>query len=116
MALGLSNSVQKGLPQWLSSKESACNPGDTGDPSSIPGLGRSAEGGNGNLLQYSCLEKVLWTEEAGGLQSVGSKRVGYDSATKREVQTCYAEHGSWFVPFLGHHLALHCGFDFPRSS
>ena len=30
-----------GLPPWLSSKESACNAGDTGDVSSIPGLGRS---------------------------------------------------------------------------
>ena len=32
-------------------KESACN---TGDPSSITGLGKSGEG-NGNPLQYSCL-------------------------------------------------------------
>ena len=28
----------------------------TGDPGSIPGLGRSPEEGNGNPLQYSCLE------------------------------------------------------------
>ena len=34
-------------------KASACN---TGDPGSIPGLGRSPGEGNGNLLQYSCLE------------------------------------------------------------
>ena len=40
------------LPQQLSGKESACNAGDTG---SIPGSGRSPEGGNGNPLQYSCL-------------------------------------------------------------
>ena len=33
--------------------ESACNAGHLG---SIPGLGRSPEEGNGNLLQYSCLE------------------------------------------------------------
>ena len=32
---------------------SACNPGD---PSSIPGLGRSPREGNGNPLQYSCLK------------------------------------------------------------
>ena len=38
------------------SKESACN---AGDPGSIPGLGRSSEGGNGNLLQYSCLENPM---------------------------------------------------------
>ena len=29
--------------------------GDAGDPGSIPGLGRSPGGGNGNPLQYSCL-------------------------------------------------------------
>ena len=32
--------------------------GDTGDPTSIPRLGRSG-GGNGNLLQYSCLEDSM---------------------------------------------------------
>ena len=35
-------------------KASACN---AEDPGSIPGLGRSPGEGNGNLLQYSCLEK-----------------------------------------------------------
>ena len=35
-----------------SGKESACN---TGDLSSIPGLGRSPREGNGNPFQYSCL-------------------------------------------------------------
>ena len=39
--------------QWLSGKESTCNAGDLG---SIPGLGRSPGEGNGNPLQYSCLE------------------------------------------------------------
>ena len=34
-------------------KESACNAGDLG---SIPGMGRSPGGRNGNPLQYSCLE------------------------------------------------------------
>ena len=45
-----------GLPRWLSGKESAYNAGDTGDEGTIPGLGRSRRGGNGNLLQFSCLE------------------------------------------------------------
>ena len=52
-------------------KESACNAGDTGDENSTPGLGRSPEGGNDNPLQYSCLEKIPWTEEPGGLQFPG---------------------------------------------
>ena len=38
------------LPWWLSSKESACNAGDTGDAGSIPGLGRFPGGGYGNPL------------------------------------------------------------------
>ena len=38
---------------------------------SVPGLGRSPGGGNGNPLWYSCLS--LRTEESGGLQSVGSQ-------------------------------------------
>ena len=40
----------KGLP---------ANAGDTGDVGSIPGLGRSPAGGNGNPLQYSCLENPM---------------------------------------------------------
>ena len=48
-----------GLPKWLSSKESACQAGDTEDTSLIPGSGRSPGGGNGNLLQYPCLEKSM---------------------------------------------------------
>ena len=36
--------------------ESACNAGDSG---SIPGWGRSLGEGNGNPLQYSCLENPM---------------------------------------------------------
>ena len=42
---------------------------NTGDAGSIPELGRSPGEGNGNPLQYSCLE-VPWTEEADGLLSM----------------------------------------------
>ena len=38
------------------SKESACS---AGDPGSILGLGRSLREGNGNPLQYSCLENLM---------------------------------------------------------
>ena len=48
-----------GLPRWLRGQEPTCNAGDTGDPVSIPGLGRSPRGGNGNPLQYSCLENPM---------------------------------------------------------
>ena len=45
-------------PEWLGGKVSTYNAGDTGDVSSIPGSGRSPGIGNGNPLQYSCLEKL----------------------------------------------------------
>ena len=63
-----------GFPGGSEVKASARNAGDLG---SIRGLGRSPGEGNGNPLQYSCLENP-WTEEPGGLQSTGSQRVGHD--------------------------------------
>ena len=48
-----------GLPRWLSGKESSCNAGDSRDIDSIPGLGRFLGEGNGNVLQYSCLENSI---------------------------------------------------------
>ena len=45
-----------GFPGSLAGKESACS---AGDPSSIPGLGRSAGEGNGYPLQYSGLENSM---------------------------------------------------------
>ena len=50
--------------------ESACNAGDL---DLIPGLGRSPVEGNGNPLQYSCLQNPI-TEEPGELQSMSSQR------------------------------------------
>ena len=44
-----------GFPGGSDRKASACN---VGDPGSIPGLGRSPGEGNGNPLQYSCLENL----------------------------------------------------------
>ena len=45
-----------GSPGGSDGKESACS---GGDPGSMPGLGRSPGGGNGNPLQYSCLENAM---------------------------------------------------------
>ena len=44
------------FPNSSVSKESVCK---AGDPGSIPGLGRSPRGGNGNPLQQSCLENSM---------------------------------------------------------
>ena len=49
-------------------KVSACNAGDLG---LIPGSGRSPGEGNGNPV-------IPWREEPGGLQSMGSQRVGHN--------------------------------------
>ena len=58
-------------------KNPSANAEDIRDAGSIPGSGRYPGGGNGNPLQYSCLEKP-WTEEPCGLQSTGSQRVEHD--------------------------------------
>ena len=53
---------------------------------SIPGR-RSPGGGHGNPLQFSCLENP-WTEETGGLQSIGQKESDTTAATEHStVQT-----------------------------
>ena len=72
----------KGIIQRLShslvSKESACNTGDLG---SISGLGRYPGEGNGNPLQYSCLENPM-DRGAWWAAVHGVARVGHDWATK----------------------------------
>ena len=71
----------KGLPQWLSGKEPTRNTGDIGDMDSIPGSGRSPGGGNGNPLQYSCLENPM-DREAWKAIVDGVTRVRHDLATE----------------------------------
>ena len=63
-----------GLPQWLSNEESTCSAGKAG---SVPGLGRSPGGGNGNPLSI-LTGGIPRTEESGGLQSMGSQRVRHN--------------------------------------
>ena len=50
---------RNGLPQRRGGKESTYNAGGKWEAGWTPGLGRSPEGGNGNPLQYSCLENPL---------------------------------------------------------
>ena len=59
-------------------KASVCN---EGDPGSIPGLGRSPGEGNGNPLQYSCLENPM-DRGAWWATVHGVARVGHDLVTK----------------------------------
>lgn len=54
------------------------NPANAGGIGLIPGLGISPGDGNGNLGNCVLAWEVPWTEEPGGLQSVGSQRVRHD--------------------------------------
>ena len=50
----------KNFPGISDGKKSACNAGDLDDDLGLtPGLGRSLGEGNGNLLQYFCLENLM---------------------------------------------------------
>ena len=64
--------MDTGFPGGAEVKVSTCNVGDLG---SIPGSGRSPGEGNGNPLQYSCLENPMdggaWRATVHGLQRVG---------------------------------------------
>ena len=51
----------------------------------IPWLGRSPRGGQGNPLQYSCLGNPM-EGEIGGLQTMGSQRIGRDLATEHTCE------------------------------
>ena len=67
-----------GFPHSSVGKDSACN---AGDPYSVPGLGRSPGEGNGNPLQYSCLENPM---DKGAWRATvhGVTRVRHDLVTK----------------------------------
>ena len=62
------------LPWWLNGKESPCNEGEARHMGWIVGLERSPGEGNGNPLQYSCLEnpfnrEVWWSTVHGVAKS-----------------------------------------------
>ena len=59
-----------GFPGDSVNKESACN---VGDLDSIPGLGRSLGEGNGNPLQYACLENPYGQRSLAGCSPWGLK-------------------------------------------
>ena len=60
--------------------------GDTKDPGLIPRSGRSPGVGNGNPLRYSW--EIPWTEEPGGLQSMGSQRNMTESRVHNVLYLC----------------------------
>ena len=66
----VNSSLKYGFPDVFYSKETACI---VGDPGLIPGSGRSPGEGNGNPLQYSCLENSMdrgaWRASVHAVQS-----------------------------------------------
>ena len=61
-----------GFPESSVGKESACN---TGDPGSIPGLGRSPGEGKGYPVQYSGLENSMGCTVHGVAKSDTTERL-----------------------------------------
>ena len=76
-------SVLKNLP---------ADAGDARDAGLTPGSGRSPGGRRDSPLQYLAWE-VPWTEEPGGLQSMGSQRAGHDGWL--QSQTWLSTHAGW---------------------
>ena len=68
----------KGFPGGSLVKNMPANAGDAGDMGLIPGLGRFPGAASGNTLQSILAWEIPWTEEPGGLPSIGSERVGHD--------------------------------------
>ena len=56
---GMDHGANMDFPGGLVAKNLCANAGDARDVSLIPGLGSSPGVGNGNPLQYACLENVL---------------------------------------------------------
>ena len=71
-----------GFPGHSAGKESACNVGDLG---SSPVLGRFLGGKSEQPIPVFLPGESLWTEEPGGLQSLGSQRVRHNWATKHST-------------------------------
>ena len=69
---------QLGFPRGSVRKNLPAIVGDTGDVGLIPGLERSSRGGNGNPLQYPCLENPM-DRGAWYATSTQSQRVRHDS-------------------------------------
>ena len=81
--------ILREFPNSSVGKETVCSAGDLG---SIPGSGRSPGKGNGNPLQYSCLENPM---DRGAWQATvhGVARVGHNLATKPPPEMCWKRNG-----------------------
>ena len=113
----------KGSPGGTVVKNPPANARDTRDTDSSPGSGGSPEGEHGNPLQYSC-PRIPWTEEPGGLQSKGLKRVRHDNTHTQINQLgfvlllfSWCKAASWWGSHVkvGLLLPWHMMLFFPRT-
>ena len=109
---------RRGFPGGSDGKESACN---AGDPSLIPGSGRSPGEGNGNPLQYSCLENPMdrgawwatvhgvtksWTQlrdyqkDLPTMQETQVQSLGWEDLLEKEMAT-HSSILAWRIPWTG---------------
>ena len=79
-----------GFPGGSDGKESTCKAGDEG---LIPELGRSPREGNGNSLQYSCLENPHGQRSLGGYSP--------SDQIRSVAQSCTDSVTPWIVPRKG---------------
>ena len=70
--------VKMGFSDGTEVKNLPFNVEEARDSSSVPGLGRSPGEGNNCPLRIILAWRNPWTEETGGLQSMGLKRVRHD--------------------------------------
>ena len=83
MGIASSNPLM-GFPSGSVGKNSPANAGDEG---SIPGSGSLLEK---EMATHSILAwEIPWTEEPGGLQSMGSQRAVHDQVPKQQQQSLY---------------------------
>ena len=90
----------KGVPGGFMAKESTCNAGDTGSiPSLGSWLGRSPGGGHGSPPLRPLT--IPWTEEPGGLQSIGSHRNGHKWSDWARTHACQVNNLTYYSFLLG---------------
>ena len=98
-----------GFPGGRVVKNPSANAKDEGDAGLIPSLGKSSGGGNGNPLQYSCLENPMdrgaWQTTVHG---VAESQTRLSTHTRNEVLVLQVEYvlfgdlgegGDWFLFF-----------------
>ena len=91
LCLCITASLYYSFPCGSVVKKSTFNAGSTGTVGLILRSGRFPGGENGNPLQYSCWRSP-WTEESGGLQSVGSARVGHNQSDLAHTEQKPTQH------------------------